>query len=52
METLAEFAARLEMEQARRDYRATWSSLDRHAESSAWEYTNACYRAWAVLTNR
>ncbi|AVD99413.1 hypothetical protein SEA_BILLNYE_244 [Streptomyces phage BillNye] len=52
MEKLEEFAARLEMEQARRDYRGTWSSFDRHAESSAWDYTNACYRVWAYETNR
>lgn len=54
MEKLTELAARLEMEQARRDYRATWDAwpYSADAEHSAWEYGNTAYRAWAHETNK
>ncbi len=51
-EGIEELAARLEKEQSHRDYRATWPLFNRDAESSAWEYTNSAYRAWAHETNR
>ncbi len=53
MAKLETLAARLELEQARRDYRATWTedtanwTLER--ENSAWEYLSAAYRAWGYV---
>ena len=47
-EKLETIAARLELEQAQREYRATWTNgATAEQEKSAWEYTGAAYLAWS-----
>jgi hypothetical protein len=50
MEKLETIAARLELEQAQREYRATWTDTSNsEMEKALWEYAGAAYLAWAEV---